>query len=403
MLIEQLSIVELVDLLLLITLQHASPAMMISPTDKHHRVSFGLRSNTEDVTLPSSVGDAVVARLSVLGGLDLSGATTQFGHLRVKLGESEEELALGIRSTLYGFSAELLRLATRARSGVSGADFDAYELKQELGRGGLGAVYLAVHKPLGRMVAIKLLHANEDKDPLYAERFIREAQAAGRVRHPCVVEIFDFGYTPDHRPFLVMEFIKGKTLCAQLKEPMPPVQALEIAYQVASALGAVHSAGVIHRDLKPENIFVGENNWVKIVDFGAAKDNSNRNLPNITQPGGLIIGTPHYMSPEHIYGAAVDHRTDIYALGCVLFEMLSGKTPYQGTTSMEILLAHCKDPIPEVTSPYEPLPSILNDIIQKALDKNPEKRYQSAAEMGLELERAKFALSRKGWRRWLPL
>jgi serine/threonine protein kinase len=168
------------------------------------------------------------------------------------------------------------------------------------------------------------------------------------------------------------------------------------------ALDAIHSAGVVHRDLKPENIFVSTNHNVKIVDFGTAKGLIESDLANITREG-TIVGTPLYMSPEHAQGRGVDHRTDLYALGCLLFEMLSGKRPYEMKTSTEAFLAHCYAPIPQLITPDKSLPSIVQEIINKAMAKDRDDRYQDASAMIVELERAKFAVSRKGWRRWLPL
>ena len=394
-----LPIVELADLLLLIMLRGSYPTLMISAQAEGHHVSVGDKEAV--AVLPLPLGDALVARLCAIAGLDFLLGAGQFGHFRASFGGHEEALAVAVRISPHGLCAELLRLA-ETKAEAPGADYNSYELLRELGRGNIGAVFLAKHKPLGRLVAIKVLHDANARDTSDAERFIREARAAGRVRHPCVVEIFDFGYTPNNQPFLVMELIDGKTLRAQLTEPMQPARALEIARQITSALHAVHSAGVVHRDLKPDNIFVGVNDWVKIVDFGAAKDLAESDLPNITQEG-IILGTPIYMSPEHVQGKKVDHRTDLYALGCVLFEMLTGKPPFVSKTALEVFMAHCTAPIPEVTSPGGPLPSIIQTIIDKALAKDPDDRYQSANAMLIDLERAKFAVSRKGWRRWLPL
>jgi serine/threonine protein kinase len=400
--LEMVPVVDIADLLLLLVLQRSYVSLEITAAeDGHHIIAENSRGKATIAILPLSLGDALVARFCAIAGLDLLQSSGQFGRIRAKGREGEEALAIGFRVTPHGLGAELWRLA-ESKAGAQGANYDSYEIQKELGRGGLGAVFLAKHKALGRLVAIKVLHHHSAKDTANAERFIREARAAGRVRHPSVVEIIDFGYTNDNRPFLVMELIDGKTLKAELSDPMSPVRALEITRQIASALDAVHSAGVVHRDLKPENIFVSPSNWVKIVDFGAAKDIGDGDLPNITKQG-MIFGTPLYMSPEHIQGAKVDHRSDIYALGCMLFEMISGKAPYQLKTPMEIFMAHCHAPIPQLITSDKSIPSIIQEIVNKAMEKDPDKRYPSADAMILDLERAKFAISRKGWRRWLPL
>jgi serine/threonine-protein kinase len=232
-------------------------------------------------------------------------------------------------------------------------------------------------------------------------RFVREARAASRVHHPGIVDVIDFGSLPDGRAFLVMERIDGETL-EQIIDgsgAMDPARAVTIARRIATALDAAHGAGVVHRDLKPSNVFVLADDAIKLADFGAAKMIDSTS-PAETQKG-QIFGTPYYMSPEHARGLATDRRTDVYSLGCVLYEMLTGTVPFDGPTVMDILTKHIMEPLSPMQT-MVPIPDVLERTVSRALAKRVEERYQTAAEMGADLDRAAAALGRTGWRRWLP-
>jgi serine/threonine-protein kinase len=237
-----------------------------------------------------------------------------------------------------------------------------------------------------------------------ARRFLSEARAASRVRHPNVVDVTDVGLLSDGRPYMVMERLAGESLEARLDRsgPLAPLSALLVAREVALALGAAHEGGVVHRDLKPANVILLETSRddaprLKLVDFGAACLTGA-----VADESEGLIGTPAYMSPEHARGEPTDGRTDIYALGILLFEMLCGAQPFTGANAREILLAHLSLPAPPLESPSGTMPQAVQRVVARALRKNAGERHQSAAELVADLDHAIAAAGRRDWRRWLP-
>ena len=221
----------------------------------------------------------------------------------------------------------------------------AYVLLEKVGTGGMGAVYRAEQRTLGRTVAVKVIHAHLLHDPGVGDRFFNEAHAASRLSHPHLVSVIDFGKTEDGLPYLVMEYLRGRDLRSLLQEegPLELSRALTIFQQVLEALAEAHALGVVHRDLKPANIVVEQTragcDFVKVVDFGLAKiihGSSERALVT----GDLVRGTPCYMAPEQAMGGAIDPRTDIYAAGVTLFELLTGRPPFEARSPMELMLDH---------------------------------------------------------------
>jgi eukaryotic-like serine/threonine-protein kinase len=269
-----------------------------------------------------------------------------------------------------------------------------YKVESVLGEGGMGVVYAGRHKVIDKRVAIKVLRGDLSRDKEMTDRFLTEARAASSIGHPNIVDVSDFGTLPDGSAYFVMEFLEGKSLAAVTGEqtPMPTKRLLHIGRQVADALEAAHQKGIIHRDLKPDNIFLGargsEKDFVKILDFGIAKVATSGT--KLTR-AGTVFGTPHYMSPEQAAGAPVDHRTDIYALGVMLYEMAAGKVPFDADNYMGILTQHMyKAPVPirALMPPVgEDVPPGLEAIILKALSKKPEQRYSSMADIAEDLER----------------
>ncbi|MBV8760375.1 MAG: serine/threonine protein kinase [Deltaproteobacteria bacterium] len=261
-----------------------------------------------------------------------------------------------------------------------------YRVSQELGRGGMGMVYAAEHVQLGRPAALKMLLPQLSADPAIVQRFFNEARAASAIEHPGIVAVYDYGTHTDGRAYIVMELLKGESLEHRLRRgSMTPQEAAAIVAQVAGALAAAHARGIVHRDLKPDNIFLVPNELVaggiqvKVLDFGIAKLAGEQGGGMKTQTGALI-GTPAYMSPEQCMGRSdLDHRTDLYSLGCVFYHMLCGRPPFvsdQGTGM--ILAAHMRDAAP----PLPPsVPAPLAAITMRLLEKEPAKRYQSAAEV----------------------
>lgn len=276
-----------------------------------------------------------------------------------------------------------------------------YEVRSLLGAGGMGEVYLADDLTLHRKVAVKLLGAdlitNEDR----LQRFEREAYAASSLNHPNILTIYEIG-TENEFHFIVTEFIEGESLGQRLKrEPVELLEGLEVGIQIASALSAAHEAGIIHRDIKPDNIMLRHDHLVKVLDFGLAKLSEQASAaldPELrtrvlqaTAPG-MVMGTSRYMSPEQARGEAVDARTDIWSLGVVIYQMASGHLPFSGKTMSDVLAAVIQtEPLP-LTSHVTDVPDELDRIVTKALQKNPDKRYQSIKDLGLDLKTLKQRL-----------
>ena len=261
---------------------------------------------------------------------------------------------------------------------------DRYRLVSRLGEGGMGIVYRAEHTVIGRPVALKLLHPSLITVPEAVDRFFREARAAGEVPTEHIVAVTDSGRTDDGTNFLVMELLSGHSLQAALEQEgsLDPARTIHIALQIAEALQAAHARGVVHRDLKPANVQLVERgsdpDFVKLLDFGVAKiTESNIKL---TQTG-MIVGSPAYMSPEQASGKTVDHRTDIYAFGVILFEMLTGRIPFPGKSATEILLGHVSAPPPSPRNINPAIPPPLESIILACLAKDPGDRPQTMDEL----------------------
>jgi eukaryotic-like serine/threonine-protein kinase len=284
-----------------------------------------------------------------------------------------------------------------------------YQVTRKIGEGGMGAVYEARHTLIGKRVAIKVLLDKYVQKADVVARLQQEARLASSIGHENIVDITDFGETDDGRTFVVMEFLEGESLAQLLQRdgPLPPRRAVTIARQIASALGAAHDKGVIHRDVKPENVFIcqrGERDFVKVVDFGISKalkpmedgdgfDASNSPTPSgsprLTQTG-MVLGTPLYMSPEQARGEDdLDHRIDVYALGTILYETLTGETPFQGTNYLSIIsqvIASEPRPPGQVRPDLEITPA-LESVVMKAMAKERTTRYQTMAEVDADLAR----------------
>lgn len=274
-----------------------------------------------------------------------------------------------------------------------------YQVEQVLGEGGMGIVYRAVHTTLGKPLAIKVLRPEVSRNEEILARFKREAQSASSIGNQHIIDISDFGTMPDGSTYFVMEFLGGRNLTKAISEiPFTPERVIRVAKQLCSALGAAHDIGVVHRDLKPDNVQLidrgGEKDFVKVLDFGIAKVGGANS--KLTQ-AGQVFGTPHYMSPEQCAGTNVDLRTDIYALGVMLYEMTTGKVPFDADNLMGILTKHLyENPIPPRDfDPPKDVPPALEAVIMKALSKKPETRYQSMAEMAADLDAIEKGLTPK--------
>ncbi len=274
-----------------------------------------------------------------------------------------------------------------------------YLVQRKIGEGGMGVVFSVKHAVIERPLAIKVLKREVMRDSAVIQRFIQEAKAASRIGHPNIVDVTDFGKTPDGMTYSVMEYVDGTTLSKVIKTaaPLPAERAVRIGSQIARALAAAHAKGIVHRDLKPENVFLidrdGRPDFVKIVDFGIAKvqpveGSPDPNAPRLTRAGS-VFGTPEYMAPEQASGRGdTDHRVDVYALGVILYEMLVGKVPHKGESMIRTIAMQMLDPItpPSQVNPDLGVPLALEAIVMKALAKKRDERYASMADLLAALE-----------------
>ncbi|HWT02060.1 MAG TPA: protein kinase [Pyrinomonadaceae bacterium] len=267
-----------------------------------------------------------------------------------------------------------------------GTRFGRYEIRSLLGVGGMGEVYMAADTKLGRTVALKFLPAQVASDQKRMQRFTREAHAASALNHPNIITIHEIEHEGEVT-FIATEFIEGVTLRERMKRgPLPAEEALDVAIQMASALDAAHAKEIVHRDIKPENVMLREDGYVKVLDFGLAKLAENRAttpeaVTQVHTDVGAVIGTARYMSPEQARGVEVDGRTDIFSLGIVLYEMLAGRSPFEGATNHEVVASILKEEPSPLADHVEHVPPELQEIVGRALRKDRDERYLTAREM----------------------
>ena len=361
------------------------------------------------VAVDAPIGEAVIARLAYLAELDLAAPHASSGVLSVRSGTRDAEVVITVRPGA-NLRADLMVMAkARPRSipitVVEPRPNDLigqYKVKEFLGEGGMGTVYEVEHVALGRSYALKVLRARVvDRDETAAERFLREARTAARVRHPNIVDVFDFGHMPDGRPYFVMELLEGESLADRVERgALPPAEVVSIARQTAMALSAAHERGVIHADVTPSNILVigGDQLHVKLVDFGLAQLAGEGLSDEVPE---FVLGTPAYISPEQLRGLPPTDRSDQYGLGAVLFEMLTGKPPFAHKDLRTLCMMHIGAPIPPVESPHGPLPPKLADVITTCLQKTPQARFPGMRALIAALDEIERVTDRRGWRRWL--
>src|SRR5687767_4276496 len=275
-----------------------------------------------------------------------------------------------------------------------------YELRSQIGKGGMGEVYLALDTELDRTVAIKILPADVASDQQRLQRFIQEAKAASALNHPHILTVHEIGTIGDSR-YIATEFIEGDTLRRRIGAGIKLEEILEISIQVTSALAAAHSAGIVHRDIKPENVMVRHDGYAKVLDFGLAKMTQPAGVTTDTEAptktlvntdAGTVMGTANYMSPEQAKGTSLDARTDLWSIGVVLYEMVTSHLPFAGETPNEtISLILQKEPAPLMRYASN-VPAELERIVTKALTKDPEGRYQTAKDLLIDLRNLKRKL-----------
>jgi serine/threonine-protein kinase len=261
---------------------------------------------------------------------------------------------------------------------------DRYRIVRKVGEGGMGAVYQAEHAVIGKRIALKVLFADLSRRAELVARFLQEAKSASRIGHENVIDISDFGQTGEGLVYIAMEFLEGQDLGRVLRteRTLTWLRARPILMQIAKALRAAHAQGIIHRDMKPENIFLvqreGRPDFVKVLDFGIAKvvSSEDNGGPRLTQTG-MIFGTPEYMSPEQAQGQPPDHRVDVYAVGCIMYQMLTGTVPFQAESFMGILTKHLLEPVvpPRQRRPDLEIPPDVEAVCLRAMEKDRDKRW----------------------------
>ena len=401
---------DLADLMLLEALARGHGSLVLGPGNagEYDLVFHGESGETNLGVAPESLAQATLMRLALIGGQTL--APPQVERLQIRLASHKGapdarkmELLMCLRPAARGDVAELFALAGAPNeddvtlvSGIEGLpDIGSrrakYEVIDVLGRGGMGIVYLARHVSLDKEVALKVLSPAMAQRQVLAAQFMVEARAACRARHPAIIDVTDFGRLGDGRNFLVMEHIGWPTLGEALQsEPPDMLRALRIARSIAEGVAAAHAHGVVHRDLKPANIFITQDDQIKIADFGLAQTAEVDKRKSGIQ--GVCFGTVPYMPPEQSMGHLVDQRADIYAFGCILFELLTGATPYASEDSEEILKAHRETPIPSLPAECQRSAS-LTKLQRSLLGKTPSERPDSLTDVIATIDRCVEELS----------
>ncbi|MDD9969586.1 MAG: serine/threonine-protein kinase, partial [Myxococcales bacterium] len=260
-----------------------------------------------------------------------------------------------------------------------------YHVEEKLGEGGMGVVYRARHQVIGRDVALKFLYPDLCKNERQRKRFLGEARAANQIDHDHIIDISDYGETEDGLVYMVMEYLQGQPLSSEIESgPLSVARSLRIAQQIALGLARAHELGVVHRDVKPANIYLvdrGDRDFVKLLDFGVAR--IEQDLRITVQ--GTIIGTPEYIAPEQIRSAEATPATDMYALGCVLFEMLTGELPFDGNPTI-LLVKHVNEPPPQPSDVKPGIPEEVDELVLKMIAKSPEHRHRDAYHLAEDLQ-----------------
>jgi serine/threonine protein kinase len=401
------------DVVLAAAVRSHADAVYIEPSAQPEQYAITIeRGSTAIATVPvdAQLGAAVIARLAFIADLDLAAQHVSSGVVLVRSGPREAEVVITLRPGKE-LRADLMVTRTRGKAhtpivpvGPSPGDtIGHYRVLRFLGEGGMGTVYSVEHLALGRQYALKVLRSKViEREAGAAQQFLREARTAARVHHPNIVDVFDFGYLGDGRPYFVMELLEGESLGERVHRvgPLPPAEAVTIARQLGEALAAAHDRGVIHADVTPSNVLVlaGEHVHVKLVDFGLATL-AGEGLRD--ENPEFVLGTPAYISPEQLRGLAPTDRSDQYGLGAVLFELLAGHPPFEHPDLRKLCMMHIQAPIPTIESPHGPLPPRLADLITTCLQKTPQARFPGIRAMLAALDEIERVTDRRGWRRWL--
>jgi tRNA A-37 threonylcarbamoyl transferase component Bud32 len=428
----------LADMMLAGALGGAADLVSLEARADHWILTARTGLAARSLAVPVEVGDAAVARIALAAGLrpfgDAQGAHGDAGYLEIDLGKSAGAVAVSMGASSSGRYLEVRPLAARAvqpeahaalkrcpkcsafqppqratcaedgadlvavaEEPVPGGTIGVYRIGEVIGQGQMGTVYAAEHALIGRSVAVKVLQRPHAVTAEVARRFLNEARIASRLAHPNIVEVTDFGLLADGRSFLVMERLRGEPLDRWLDRegPLSPVAALRVAREVALGLVVAHEAGVLHNDLKPGNVMMLEGSSaaaprLKLLDFGAA------HRADGVDDDHVVIGSPHYMSPERAMGCAPDARADLYSLGVMLYEMIGGEVPFTGNNIRVVLLGHVAYKPRPLESPGGPLPARVGALVMRALSKKPADRHPSARAMIAEIDAALASLEGRG-------
>jgi serine/threonine protein kinase len=340
--------------------------------------------------VPRELGEAIIGRLAVLAGVDFGGEGQMISGLTpIRCDAGERDLVLRLRPGAPPVAEAMLLRRRRGALAVPldelapGRGIGGYRIVDRLGGGGMGTVYRVEHTALGRTYALKVLKREMfDSDDTSIARFLLEARAAARVRHPNIVYVFDFGYLADGRPYLVMELLDGESLETQLARGAPTARkTLGYARQLASALAAAHAHGVVHGDVSPANVFTCRGGAVKLVDFGLAQ------LDDPTAPAfdGPVIATPYYVAPERVRGGSATPATDQYSFGIVLYELLTGMPPFREADVRDLCLQHLHSTPPALDLP-DPAGAALSRIARRCLAKSAVARFADMSAVVKELD-----------------
>jgi len=293
--------------------------------------------------------------------------------------------------------------ATGRTTLAPGSQLGPYQVERLIAKGGMGEVYRARDTRLDRKVALKVLSPGSTTDSERLARFAREARTGALLNHPNIVSVYDVG-SHDGMPFVVSELLHGETLRERMNHGALAARvAVKYALQIARGVVAAHQQGVVHRDLKPENLFITEEGRVKILDFGLAKYRTEalealHQDPSVSTQPGVLMGTVGYMSPEQVRGLSIDHRSDIFSFGIILYEMISGAAPFKGDSTVEKLNAILKDDPPSLRHGDGKISPELDRVIRHCLEKDPVMRFQSARDLAFALELV-LCSERRNWRR----
>jgi serine/threonine protein kinase len=408
------------DLTLAAAVRAQAEAVYIEPmamADDAYVITLERSSQVLSTTaLDAQLGAAVIARLAFLADIDLSASHASSAVLPVRSGSREAEIVITVRPG-FALCADLMVMQRGRRPAgdviepvgpIRGDIVGQYRVLEFLGEGGMGTVFEVEHIALTRRYALKVLRTKViERDPGAAQKFLREARTAARVRHANIVDVVDFGHLPDGRPYFVMELLEGQSLADLVATgALPPADVVTIARQLANALAAAHDRGVVHADVTPSNVLVVESGdegqpgevHVKLVDFGLA-ELAGEGLRD--ENPEFVLGTPAYISPEQLRGLAPTDRSDQYGLGAVLYELLTGRPPFHHDDLRSLCMMHLTAPIPPVESPHGPLPPKLADIVTTCLQKTPQARFPGMRALLVALDEIERVTDRRGWRRWL--